>query len=224
MVYPSETLSTTKRFLVAHTMSGEQYHCMGCQLAGLKFSLPLGGEPEVTLVYNVANWDRASETTPSGVSLPASNWAIVAAGSMNIQTVSTTTRNVVSPSSVELSIDLGLSANRSINVVGLYQTVSSWERTMSKAALTISLPKDTTYETLWDTDGSSATAKHILFSSSPRAGRAVGFYLPNCFIAGERPRATNVDDLIYQNVTFLAREGQTTTNELTRAPFILFMA
>lgn len=224
MTYPKENPATTKRFLVGWTESGAQYSIMGCQLSAIAISLPIGEKPTIALTYQAAYWDQCTETIPHSVAMPNHNWAPVAGGSMNFQTVSTTTRNAISPRSVDLTIDLGLAAKIGPGGVGTYQHIVGWERTKAVAALDFEVPWSTTYQTLFDTDGSSTTHKHILFSSSATAGRCVGFYLRRAFPAGSRPTFTDADGIRYQRVTYHAREGSSNTSDLTYSNFVLFQA
>ena len=224
VAYPTETNpSVTKRFLLGFTTTNAQYHALGCQLESVSISTPIGGKPEVTLVYRGAYWDRGAETIPHGVTMPASNWAPVAGGSVFINSVGTATRATVTPSAIEFSVDMGLSPNVGPGGTGIYQYIVGWERTMAKPRLTMTIPWVTTYETIFDTDGSNTTHQHILITCNPTAGRSVGLYLPRAYVAGARPTFTDNSGLLYQTITWEGREGTTTTNDLTRSAFRLFM-
>lgn len=221
--YPTESLSVTKRFLIGWDDTGAQYHALGCQLETLTLNIPIGGEPEIILGYRGAYWDQGAVTVPSGTAQETSNWAPVAGGSMFLQTVGTTTRATITPASLALTVELGLVPNMGPGGAGTYQHITGWERTMAKPSLEITVPWSTTYQTLFRTDGSNTTHKHVLFGFNPTPGRVAGFYLPRVSVEGSHPSFTDNDGLLYQAVTLQGREGTDTTNDLTRSAFRTFM-
>lgn len=228
IAYPTENPTTTKRFALGFADGGIQHHALGCQMSGLSFNLPVGGKPTITLTYQGAYWGGSSETVavPSANTLESSNWAPVAGGQMFYQTAGTTTHNTINPSAVNFSVDMGLSPTRGASgAAGTYQAITGWQRTMAKAGLSVTVPW-ADYETFFRATGSpDADSEHktILFNNCPTAGRAVGFLLPRAYIAGGSPsNVENVEQQQYVTVNFEAREHDTTTSDLTRAPFRLF--
>ena len=226
LAYPDEsTLAslTTLRFLVSHATTGAQYHLMGGQLAGISFNLPIGGLPSITLRYTFAYWQRAATTFPSATALSSDYCAPVTGGSLYYQSVGTTTRATLTPSSVNFSVDVGLAPIPGPGGAGTYQSITGWVRTMSKPRLTMTCPWATAPETLFDLANGSYTNKHILFSTNAVDGRAVGFYMPNAFQVGNRPSAAvNENEQDYQTLDFVGTDGTDTTTELTKSAFRLW--
>lgn len=221
--YPTESPSVTKRFMLGWSETGAQYHALGCQLESITLNIPIGGGPEIVLAYRGAYWDQGAVTVPSATAQETSNWAPVAGGSMFLQTAGIATRATVTPAAVNLTIDMGLAQKNGPGGVGTYQYITGWERTFARPSLEITLPWSTTYQTLFRSDGSDTTHKHILFGFSPTPGRAAGFYLPRASVEGSHPAFTDNEGLLYQSVTFQGREGTDTTNDLTRSAFRMFM-
>jgi len=220
---------TTFRFLVGYSSSpttGAQYHLMGGQLAGVSFSIPTGGMPEITWRWRFAYWARSAVTIPSSsLSLLNDFHAPVLAGSMFIQDVGTATRATITPAEMTLTLNLGLEPVVGPGGVGSYQYIVGWQRTLCKPTLRVSIPWTTAYETWFDTSNASFVFKHILFTANPSTdGRSVGFYMPRVFPVGNRPSApVEVNGQLYVPVTFEGREGPTTTTHLTRSAIRFFM-
>lgn len=231
--YPDESTAHTlgtKRFMAGWTSSptaGQQYHLMGGQLATLGFSFPLATNelPTVSLGYRFAYWQRAAMTIPHTSLSRESNFAApCAGGSVFYQSFGTATRGTLTPASVDLTIDLGLEPIYGPGGAGIYQQIVGWVRTGSKPTLTMVVPWDSAYETLFDTANQSYTYKHILFTSNAIDGRRVGFYMPRCMIVGNRPsQPTIINGQTYVTVQFVGVESTTTTSELTRSAWRLFM-
>ena len=225
MAYPTEDPTTTKRFLIGWPATGAQYHLMGCQLDGLSLAVQPGTLPTITLRYQCAYWARYAVTIPSAVTLEACETQPVAGGSVFLQTAGTTTRAVVSPSSIDLAIDLGL-APKVGPAVGqaAYQSINGWERTRCVPSLTMMLPWSTTYETLYDTDGGDTTQQQILATLSVGNGsRSSGFYLPRAYVVSPKPIVADNGGLLYQSIKWQGREGLVTTNDLTQSAIRFFM-
>lgn len=224
MAFSQETVSTSKRFLCAFTDTGAQYHYMGCQLARLKFNLPIGGLPTVGLGYDVAYWDRTAVTTPSALALEDNRAAPIAGGSVFIQTVGTTTRAIESPAEITLELDIGITAQHGPAAgQANYQSINALTRTRCVPKVSLLVPWSTTYDSLYNTDGAATTHKHILVCCNATDGRSVGFYLPRAYVVGPRPTYEDYNGLTYQRLTFQGREGTDTATELTRSAVRFFM-
>ena len=221
-VYPSETLGSSKRFMVMHSTTGAQYHVYGCQLETVTFGLEWGALPTVTFRYVGAYWHRNPITFPSSATLEDCKTAPTGGGgSFAWQTTGTTTRATLSPSSVQLTLDMGLAqkmgpaANQAA-----YQVINGYERTKIVPTLQITVPWEDTFESLFDTDGSSTTHKQFLWTLNSTPGAAVAIYLPRAYPVGMRPSGVvDSNGLNYVTATFRGRESATTTNELTRSAF-----
>lgn len=224
--YPTENPTTTKRFLYGLNTTDAQYHLMGMQLAGLSVEMPLTSpaEPKISLSYMGAYWARDAVTIPSALTMKGSDWAPCAGGSVFFQTVGTSTWNEIQPSSISLSLDMGLIPQHGPGSSNAqYQTIIGWQRTKCIPTLTLRLPWSTTYDALFTTDGSGQTKKQILVTLNAEAGRAIGFYLPSAYPVGNKPTFVDENGLLYQDWVFRGTEGPTTTNDLTRSAIRFFM-
>lgn len=213
---------TTKRFEGCWSSSpttGLQFQILGCQLAGVKMTFPQDGTmPRITFRYLGAYWQRYASTVPSALTMGNHYTGPVAAGSMFVQAVGTSTRNTETPASIELDLDLGLEPIIGPGGNGTYQTIVGWQRTGCKPTLTLQIPWEDSYETWFDTNNSSIVAKHIGFNTNASDGRCFAFYMPNAIPVGNKPsKPIEVNGQAYVPVTFLGRDGTTTTSELTRS-------
>lgn len=212
----------TVRFIYAHPDTGLQYHLLGCQLAGLSVGVSVGGIPTITLRYAVAFWDRAANTDV--VAMADDLAAPVAGADLFFQTVGTATRATLSAQSISIGVELGLIPHETVGGDHPLQTITGWTRTMCTVDVSIRLHEwASTYETLWDLDGSSATHKHALFQSTTTAGRVFGFYLPDLFASGARPAPEDVNGLTGVSFSMKATEGPDTTSALSRSIIRFFM-
>ena len=221
--HDESTLTTlgTKRFCVAHVVTGAQYHLMGGQLAGVSISMPIAqnGLPEITLRYRGAYWQRQATTTPNSATLRANYCAPIAGGSVFVNDVGTSTRAVLTPSSMDLAIDLGLEPIPGPGGNGSLQYITGWVRTIVRPKLRMTIPWVTDYETWWDTSNASIAYKHILATLNVDNGvRSVAFYMPRCFPSGKRPsQPVESNRQVYVPVEFTGVRGATTTNALTES-------
>ena len=222
--FDEDVTATTKSFAMLHAGTGEQWIAHGCELSGLKITYPMGGTPEAELTYRVADYQRSAITFPNATALGDDFCAPVAGGSFFINDVGTTTRALITPSRVELNITLGLEPIIGPgSTLGTYGFITGWVRTAFNATVTVDKPWATDEETFWDTANQSITAKHILFTASAVNGRAIGFRAPRVLPSGQRPNGpVNVNGQTYHTVTWELDEGATITNDLIRAPLVLF--
>lgn len=220
----------TKRFLVGYASSpttGAQYHLMGGQLAGLRFVLPVGQNalPTVTFTYRFAYWQRFAVTIPSSsLTLKDNFCAPIAGGSLFVQDVGTTTRNVVQASSADLTVDVGLEPIYGPGGAGTYSQIVGWTRTGCKPSLNLTVPYETSWETWFDTANDSFTYKQFLFTGNAINGRSVGFYMPRVMPVGNRPsQVIESNGQCYLPLSLVGRESTVTTTELTRSAVRFFM-
>jgi hypothetical protein len=214
----------TKRFCCLHADTGAQIFLFGAQLAGVEFDIPTtGGKPTIEFTYEAAYWERAAKTFPDSTALGVADCAPVGGGSVFINALGTATRELITPESISLSLDMQLSPIIGPGGAGLYQQIVGWTRTAMKAVCTMSIPWTAAYETWWDAENHLMTNKHILATLNVVNGRSIGFYLPNVFPAGSRPTLPrNVNEQTYVDVTFSATEGPNTASDLTRSSVRLF--
>ncbi len=224
MAYPTETGHGSERFLLGFPGTNEVIAVFGCFLSGLRLSSPMGDLPRLTLTYRCAYFaDVTAITIPhTSLTLESCEAAITAGGEVAFQTVATTTRATLSPSEFDLSIELGTAERRSQGGVGQFQSITGFDRTFTRASITLLLPRDDVHRTLFDTDGPDTTHKYLVHTFNVANGRSVGVAAKKMFPSGNRPHFEDYNGLTYQRVTYDLREGDDTTTNLSRAPFILF--
>lgn len=228
VIHRSEGLAHTyKHFLAMHSSTGAQYYLGGAQLSGLKLNIPTGPNalPTATWTFDCAAWRALATSFPDSTARAENDCAPVAGGSLFIANVGTTTRTTLD--AAEMSLDLNMPLQPIYGSVGAnggtYQNIIGWARTGFDADLTVKIPWESTYETWFDTSNLSLVYKHILFTANPTAGCSWGFYMPRVMPAGNSPSMPiNVNEQNYVEVKFAAREGATTTNELTRSSWRFF--
>jgi len=232
IAYPDESVDAgtlTKRWLLgwnSTTDSGAQWHVVGCQASAISVDIPLDGSgtPTMTLTYRGAYWGRSATTVPSALTLENCDTAVATSGKLWYQDVGTTTHNTLNPSRLSLTVELDLfdKTGPGSGTQQPFQRINGYVRGRCIPTLVMTVPWATAYETLFDTDGSGTTHKHILYQSGTTDGRIVGFYMPRAFITGARPTFTDSNGILYAEVTFVGREGTTTTNALTRSAIRFF--
>ena len=223
--YPTNTNPTvTKRFLMMHATSGASYQMLGCQLDSISFDIPVGdgGPIKATLRYQCALWDQAAASSPSalpsGFTMPACDTAVIAGGSLFKNTVGTATRATVQASSVNLSLAMGLIAERGPSAAQHpYTNICGWVSTGCIPTLTYTQPWSSTEKADFDLDGSSTVHKHFLFNATSTVGRRFAFYIRKAYPVGSRPTVTDMNGLLHQTVTYQGTDSDVTTSELTRS-------
>lgn len=224
--YPTETNPTvTLRFLATHRTTGAQYHIMGCQLENLSLEMDIAtGRPvRGTMTYLGAYWDSSTVTVPSSITNPACDASPIAGGSFFINTFGTATRAIEQPSTINLSLRMGLRPYLGPSTTQPnYTNIYGWESEGCIPVLTYTIPWSSTKATEFDVDGSSTTHKHILWASNAQAGRCFGFYIRNAYPTGSKPVVTESNGLVYMTVQYTGRESSTVTSELTRTPVVFF--
>lgn len=221
LLYHDETASlTTTRWNAMSSDTGAQFHLMGCQLADLRWTIPLdgGGLPKWHWTYNVAYWARQATTFPSALAIQDDFSAPCAGGSFFLANVATKTRTTKTPATLTLELEMPLAPTLGPGGNGTYQVVTAWSRTTVSPALTVQIPWETARETAFDVANQSYTFEHGLFTANPTGGRRWAFYMPSMFYEGRRPSVPeNVNDLNYVTSKWRGREGTDTATALTRS-------
>lgn len=213
----------TKRFMVGwatQSTAGAQFQLNGCQMAGATLTFPFDNTlPRYQLRYVGGYWSRDPQTIPStALTLEDDYAAPCVGGSLHISDVGTSTRTPVTASELEINIDLGLAPIVGPHGVGTYQLISGWQRTGAKPSVRVRMPYTTAYETWFDTANQTIASKNLLFLSNGIDGRCIGAFCPSLIPVGNRPSVpVESNEQAYVDVFFSARDGATTTSELTRS-------
>jgi hypothetical protein len=212
----------SERFLVMHSTTGAQFLLVGCAISSVEFSWPIGEIPKVTIEWRGVHWRTVARTFPDSLVPTTHNCAPVAGGSLFVQDVGTTTRNIEVAAEVNLTLDLGLEPVEGGAPAGTFQTATQWARTRRDCMIEIKIPWEDTYQTWWDSINSGLVYKHLLWTATATNTVATGFYARNCFPAGNRPsQVINVRDQNYVSVSLRPRKfAQADT--IDASPIVVF--
>ncbi len=227
IVYPSETpgtFETVQSLRFQLQTANQQYRCHGCYPTAISFSgLNVGEIPKVTITYGVAWWESTSQTFPNTTATAAKAGAVIAAGSLFINAVGTSTRATYPVRDFSVTINYEHVPLTGPEGVDAFQGITGCVRTRCQATLTTTFDAESAgthvWEDLYTTAEGSLTNRHILWTGSAVDGRAVGMYFPNCKIVSPRPTQVNVNDLNRVTVNWEALTGATTTSDLTLSNF-----
>jgi len=224
-IYPSSAATssaiTGTRFLL-HT-ANDQVGCHGCYPMSVSFTgLNTGERPQMSITWGVSWWEYDDQTFPSAVTCDQFNPAPVAAGSFNVQTIGTTTRNARSIRGFSLEYNLATMAiegpggvHASQKVIGAtrgdHSVAISWTEDADANTLTPTLPG------YW----SSTNSKYVVYTLSTTNGSAVGFKFPKVCFKDPHPSQKAENDRNRRTINAQAYTSDTTTSALTLASMVM---
>ncbi len=223
---PTSTAITGTRFLLQ--TANLQYECHGCFPMSVAISgLNAGEVPMAEITWGVSWWRYSTATFPSATSSTAVafNPGAVAAGSLNVQDVGTTTRNERTLTrSVSLEYTLGIEVLRGPGGVNQYQAIIGARRTPNTIMLTVTEEADAaTTSPVLPGYGLSATFKHIEYTASTADGSAFGFAMPRACVTNVAVQKMD-QNLNRLTTMYRAHTSAVTTTNLTLAPIVFGMA
>jgi len=183
-----------------------QWTAHGCFPTAIAISgLNPGELPKASITLGVSWFEPRADTFPDATALTSNTPAPIAAGSFNLQTYGTTTRNALSFRSLSLDVTLGVTPLPGPDSPSAYGKYVGATRTPTTIMLTVvvdagSASTTPTYWTNWLTN----SYHHILASLSTAIGQSVAFYLPRVVYAGNRPTQIESDGLNRVSLTFRA--------------------
>lgn len=205
----------------------EQYECHGCYPMSVTFDgLNPGGRPTIEITWGVSWWRLSTATFPSAVASDTYLPGPVAAGSLDLNLVGTTTRNVrTTARSLSVTYNLNVTPLPGYGGVNAYQMyvgacrgddeiIIEWTEDAEATTSTPVLPG------YWDANATY----HMVWSGSTVAGTAIGFGCPAIRPNGPKPVMFNDGGIWRFRARFKAESGATTTNALTLSPFVLLGA
>jgi hypothetical protein len=206
-IYPSETptagtvQSLRMRFLSANL----KYEAHGVFPKSVSFSgLGAGEIPTVGVTWGVSWWRQtAVGAFPSAVAQSVFTPAPVAAGSFALNTVATTARSKRIWRDLSIDYTLGIVELNGPGGANQYQSTIGARRVPDMIKLSWSEDASTTFDDLW----TSANRLHATITLSAAAGSAVGFYLPNMCITGQRPVQTDGNGINRQRLEAMVYTG-----------------
>jgi hypothetical protein len=215
-----------KRFAIVGTDTGNQIYMRGCQLSGLSLTFSYTDLCKIALTYGVGYWtDGTALTIPSGTTAESNYGQPAMGGSLFMQTYGTTTRQVYTPSEVEVTIGLGLEPIYGGSGTYSDQIIQGWVRTMARASIRLRVPFDAAWSTWWgQSESAAAHWRHLVYTASAADGRAVGMYFPRVKPSAQRPIiAVESAGQNYLDVFCEAVDDETASTELTKSSWRLFM-
>lgn len=230
LAYPTETGHGSERFLVHYNTSGagRMYH--GCVLTAVKPGpWTIGADPVLTLTYTYSYWQDYTASFPVNASVSECSYAPVMGGYTFFQTSGTTTASYVCPYETQFEIELGTTFKAGMCSTNAFadQMYSGFERTYTRARVTFKFPTwDSSWNTLYGSDGTSTVFKHALICSGTTQGRSVAVYFPRLFIVDPVPGHDDANGVVGVSATFQATEAITPedTNDLSKSLFRMAFA
>jgi hypothetical protein len=229
LVYPSEGPTsasiTSLRFQVIS--ADQRYNIYGCYPTSMSISgLNIVETPMVDVSFACAAWETESASTfPSSTSTDFFPAAPVAGGTLWINDVGTTTYQTVDYRNLTLTIDLQTVGKTGPGTPRTYQALAMCRRTKCCARLNFELDSETagtdTWGGKWNAADASRTEQHAVLTLATGDGQAVGFKFPNLYYIDRRPTQFDSGGLNAKNVSFEAGTGTDTTNDITRAAWML---
>jgi hypothetical protein len=223
---PTATAVTGTRFLLQ--TANLQYECHGCfpmsvAIAGLN----AGEVPTAEITWGVSWWRYSTATFPSAVTSTAVafNPGAVAAGSLNVQDVGTTTRNErLLCRSVSLEYTLGIEVLKGPGGINQYQAIIGARRTPNTIMLTVTEEADAaTTSPVLPGYGIGTTFKHIEYTASTADGSAFGFAMPRACVTNIATQKAD-QNLNRLTTSYRAHTSAVTTSNLTLAALVLGFA
>lgn len=200
-----------------------QYECHGCFPTSMTITgLSPGELPTIEITWQVSWWRYSTATFPTTTASAAAafNPAAIAAGSLNVQDVGTTTRNERTYRNLTLDIALGMVPLMGPGGVNANQVVVGARRIPTKYTLTYTEDADTTTATPVLPLYALGTFKHVEWTGSTADGSAIGFAMPKACVTN-RPTQKADGSLNRLTITLRAHTSSVTTNNLTLAAFVM---
>lgn len=217
---PTSGSITSVRFLLL--TANMHYRCHGCFPMSVSFTgLAPGGRPQIKSKWGVSRWSEVSATFPSAVTQNRYMPAVVAAGSLHVQDVGTATRNELSCRDFQVDYTLGVEVLKGPAGVGQYQDIVGARRVLDDVKVSFVVDADaTTASPVLPGWGRGTTNHSIMYTLSPTAGSAVGFWFPKVC---DTTVPTQMSDGNINRFKFEGRAhcSDTTTSELTLARMVL---
>lgn len=223
LIYPSESpTSTTVQSLRLQVQTSDQRaNIYGVCPTSLAFTgLNTGEVPHWEVTHSCAAWEMESASTfPTSTSTDNFSPAPVAAGTLFMNTVGTTTRSLIDYRDLSIRIDLQTVPLMGPNAPRTYQGQVGCRRIRCKAFLEFTVDSETagtdTWGDAWNTADLSQVYRHAMLTLNPSDGQQIAFYFPKLKFTGARPTQMTRNGLNAKRVMFEALTGGTTTNALT---------
>lgn len=222
----SSTSITGTRFLLQ--TANLQYEAHGCwPMSVAKTGTGPGERPKIKVTFGVSWWRYSTATFPSAVTSNQYNPAPIAAGSLNVAAVGTTTRSK-RPLARGLTIEynLGVTPLKGFGGVNAYQDTVGAVRTGDEIKISWIEDADAATTTpvvpgFWETGTTTGFAGyHLEWTGSTTAGSAIGFACPKFVPCEGYPMQFDDGGINRVKIVGYAYTGATTTSALTLAAIV----
>lgn len=196
-----------------------QWKARGCFPTGISLSsYGIGEVPQLSIDYQGSRWGEANETFPDATAIGHDvDEPLVAAGSLFIQDVGTTTRQLFDYRSANLSIGMNVSALRGPGGKDAYQAIVGARRNPFALEFSVTVDAEAAGTTTLNDIFKNGTFQHILWTWSSEPGKSIGVYMPNAkpvmYATQEASDGLNRVSMTFRPCTYTA--GTTT---LLRSP------
>lgn len=211
---PTATTMTGLRFLLQ--TANLQYLAHGCLATAVAFSpMKTKTVPWIDITWAVAWWEYKANTFPSAVATETFMPAPIAAGSVFMNTVGTTTRVKYTVRDFTIGYKLGVELLEGPGGVSQYQTITGGVRTPDEISVDFTADADAaTVSPVLPGLATGTNQQHILYGLGPTEQKSVAFYWPNVFTdeVGIQFMDGNINRIRYSG---RAGTGTTNTTELT---------
>lgn len=231
VVYPSETPGSfesvdTLRFRLL--TANKQFDCHGCYPTSIEFlNLNADEIPRVRITFGVAWFRKANVGFPDTTATDAKTGAKIAAGSLFLNDVGTSTRQTYGLRDFSITIENEVVPLRGPGGNNEHQVIVGCKRVRCQAKVSTTFDAESTGTQTWydlyQTDEGSVSSKHMLWTGSVGDGKAVAFYFPNLKITSPVPTQQEADGLNRVTVEWEAMTSTDTTSDETLSNWRLAM-
>jgi hypothetical protein len=189
--------------------ANQKYDCRGCYCTSLAFTGFNTGEiPQVTAQINPSYWfPENTSTWPTATSVDSFTPAPVSAGSFFIQTVGTTTRNLLNVRDVQFNVDLQVVPLMGPGGNTARQAVIGVRRVRCQSSITFTVDSDAPGTDVLGDIWTGTDLKHILYTLSAEDGSAMAIYMPNAKAVQVRPTQHDRNGVNCKTITMLGLTG-----------------
>lgn len=227
MVYPNElpTAGSVGSVRFRTLSANLSYEMHGCYPTSFTISgLNTGQVPIVEITWGVSWWRYTTTTLPSTAPTSQTLPSSIAAGSLCVNAVGTTTRSPRIYRDFTISYTLGMAPLMGPGGVNAFQAVVGARRLPDKCTVSWVEDADTVTTTpVLPAFGTGESEYYLMYSGSVTDGSAVGIFLPRIHVANV-PTQFNDNGINRLKVDAAARTGPTKTTELTSSMIRLGLA
>jgi hypothetical protein len=201
------------------------YEMHGCYPTAVSITgVNTGQVPTIEITWGVAWWRYTTTTLPSSAPTSQTAPAPIAAGSLCVNVVGTTTRNPRIYRDLTIEYAMNVAPLMGPGGVNAYQSVVGARRLPDTCTLSWTEDADTvTLTPVLPGYGTGTSEYYFMYTGSATDGSAFGFFCPRIHIANI-PTQVNDGGINRLKISAKARTGPTKTTELTSSFFRMGLA